>query len=185
MASEWILRKGLGLILLIIPCLLIFVYLHPFKHIANLNLPRLRRGGGPNLDNANITSKFWKRQDDYTCGPGRPCSNGACCGASGYCGYGATYCGDGCSSNCGAHAECGKDALIPGTECPLKTCCSEFGFVSLHTSDSPCYLFSCLPGLHSDNTLFSVVLLPSFAKVRKIFEACRRLGSETKVSHLQ
>ena len=25
---------------------------------------------------------------DYTCGPGNPCSNGACCGASGFCGYG-------------------------------------------------------------------------------------------------
>jgi hypothetical protein len=25
---------------------------------------------------------------DYTCSPGSPCSNGACCGASGFCGYG-------------------------------------------------------------------------------------------------
>lgn len=28
------------------------------------------------------------RRDDYICGPGKPCLNGACCGASGYCGYG-------------------------------------------------------------------------------------------------
>ena len=28
------------------------------------------------------------RRDDYSCGPGKPCANGACCGASGYCGYG-------------------------------------------------------------------------------------------------
>jgi len=28
------------------------------------------------------------RRDDYSCGPGNPCSNGACCGVSGYCGYG-------------------------------------------------------------------------------------------------
>jgi hypothetical protein len=26
--------------------------------------------------------------DDYTCAVGRPCKNGACCGASGNCGYG-------------------------------------------------------------------------------------------------
>lgn len=25
---------------------------------------------------------------DFTCGPGQPCSNSACCGASGFCGYG-------------------------------------------------------------------------------------------------
>jgi hypothetical protein len=25
---------------------------------------------------------------DYSCGPGQPCDNGACCGASGICGYG-------------------------------------------------------------------------------------------------
>src|SRR4051812_31203224 len=24
----------------------------------------------------------------YTCGPGSPCTNGACCGESGWCGYG-------------------------------------------------------------------------------------------------
>ena len=28
------------------------------------------------------------RRDDYSCGPGKPCANGACCGVSGYCGYG-------------------------------------------------------------------------------------------------
>ncbi|KAI1774392.1 hypothetical protein F4818DRAFT_442540 [Hypoxylon cercidicola] len=74
------------------------------------------------------TPELRRRQDDYSCGPGKPCRNGACCGASGFCGYGATYCGDGCVSNCDAHAECGKDAVVPGTECPLNTCCSEFGF---------------------------------------------------------
>ena len=26
--------------------------------------------------------------DDYSCSAAKPCSNGACCGASGYCGYG-------------------------------------------------------------------------------------------------
>ena len=68
--------------------------------------------------------------DDYSCGPGNPCSNSACCGASGYCGYGSTYCGTGCISNCDATAECGKDAKVSGITCPLNTCCSQYGFVS-------------------------------------------------------
>lgn len=63
-----------------------------------------------------------------TCGPGVPCVNSACCGESGWCGYGPTYCGDGCQSNCTATAECGKDAAVPGTGCPLNVCCSQFGF---------------------------------------------------------
>src|SRR4051794_24763044 len=46
-------------------------------------------------------------RDDYSCSASNPCSNGACCGASGYCGYGDTYCGKGCVSNCDAIAECG------------------------------------------------------------------------------
>ena len=29
-----------------------------------------------------------ERRQTYQCGPGNPCTNGACCGASGYCGYG-------------------------------------------------------------------------------------------------
>lgn len=71
-----------------------------------------------------------RKRDDYSCGPGDPCSNGACCGASGFCGYGATYCGAGCSSNCDAVAECGVDASPSGKTCPLNTCCSQYGFVS-------------------------------------------------------
>lgn len=68
------------------------------------------------------------RRDDYSCGQGNPCSNGACCGVSGYCGYGSTYCGTGCSSNCDAVAECGVDASPSGKTCPLNTCCSQYGF---------------------------------------------------------
>jgi chitinase len=66
--------------------------------------------------------------DTYTCGPGSPCTNGACCGDSGWCGYGETYCGDGCQSNCDAKAECGEFAEDPEASCPLNVCCSEFGF---------------------------------------------------------
>ncbi|KAF2495510.1 hypothetical protein BU16DRAFT_561793 [Lophium mytilinum] len=68
------------------------------------------------------------RRDDYTCGPGKPCSNGACCGPSGYCGYCAAYCGAGCTSNCDAVAECGECSDPAGKTCPLNACCSPFGF---------------------------------------------------------
>lgn len=90
-----------------------------------------------------------ERRQSFQCGAGNPCSNGACCGGSGYCGYGEpsvketltgtwsscltgpTYCGSGCVSNCGAVAECGQYAATAGTQCPLNTCCSQYGFVSL------------------------------------------------------
>ncbi|KAL3476933.1 glycosyl hydrolases family 18-domain-containing protein [Aspergillus californicus] len=75
------------------------------------------------------------RRDKFRCDKDKPCANGACCGKSGYCGFGDKYCGttgkspnDDCWSNCHAHAECGKDAVKPGTKCPLNVCCSAFGF---------------------------------------------------------
>ncbi|KAI1114378.1 hypothetical protein F5Y14DRAFT_441271 [Nemania sp. NC0429] len=68
------------------------------------------------------------RREDYTCSASAPCSNGACCGASGFCGYGPTYCGDGCVSQCDATAECGQFASDPGRKCPLNVCCSQYGF---------------------------------------------------------
>ncbi|PKK46869.1 hypothetical protein CI102_8377 [Trichoderma harzianum] len=67
-------------------------------------------------------------QGDFTCGPDKPCFNNACCGDSGWCGYGPTYCDKGCQSNCDAVAECGKYAKTVGAICPLNVCCSEFGF---------------------------------------------------------
>jgi chitinase len=67
-------------------------------------------------------------RDEFECNAKKPCGNGACCGGSGYCGYGPTYCGSKCVSNCDAVAECGKYAKTPGTTCPLNTCCSKFGF---------------------------------------------------------
>ena len=82
---------------------------------------------GIDTDTSSVVSQIFRR-DDYTCGPGRPCANGACCGASGNCGFGDVYCGDGCTSNCNATAECGKHASPAGKKCPLNTCCSEFGF---------------------------------------------------------
>ncbi|XMA20471.1 hypothetical protein WAI453_013262 [Rhynchosporium graminicola] len=61
------------------------------------------------------------RREDYTCGPGNPCSNGACYGVSGYCSYSATYCGTRCVSNYSAFAEYGKDAVPSGKTCPLNS----------------------------------------------------------------
>ncbi|KAH7317114.1 symbiotic chitinase [Stachybotrys elegans] len=58
------------------------------------------------------------KREDFTCGPGK----------DGWCGYGPTYCGDGCTSNCDAHAECGQYAVPKDKKCPLNTCCSEHGF---------------------------------------------------------
>ncbi|GME43871.1 Glycosyl hydrolases family 18 [Neofusicoccum parvum] len=77
--------------------------------------------------------------DDYSCSETKPCKNGACCPkATGYCNYGPDACGtngespnDVCWSNCDAHAECGRYAETPGTECPLNVCCSEFGFCGM------------------------------------------------------
>jgi hypothetical protein len=46
----------------------------------------------------------------------------------GWCGYGPTYCGDGCTSNCDAHAECGQWAVPKDKKCPLNVCCSQHGF---------------------------------------------------------
>ncbi|KAK0670020.1 putative glycosyl hydrolases family 18 protein [Cercophora samala] len=74
--------------------------------------------------------------DDYTCGPGRPCRNRACCPReTGQCNYGPKACGttgtspnDVCLSNCDAKAECGRYADPPGKKCPLNVCCSQWGF---------------------------------------------------------
>ena len=72
--------------------------------------------------------------DDNSCSETKPCSNHACCGRAGYCGYGPDYCGttgqspnDRCWSDCDAHTEYGKYAETPGATCPLNVCCSEFG----------------------------------------------------------
>ncbi|KAI0364301.1 glycoside hydrolase, partial [Pilatotrama ljubarskyi] len=41
---------------------------------------------------------------------------------------GSDFCGDGCTSNCDAVAECGPNAAPGHEECPLNVCCSKFGF---------------------------------------------------------
>ncbi|THV55841.1 hypothetical protein BGAL_0003g00830 [Botrytis galanthina] len=76
---------------------------------------------------------FKRDDDEYVCSADKPCANGACCGSYegttvGVCGYGSTFCGDDCTSNCNATAPCGKDALFENTLCPLNVCCSQYGF---------------------------------------------------------
>lgn len=103
---------------------------------ARTSLP-IDDGVSLSLNDSPVSGNLSRRQDDFSCGPGRPCSNSACCGKDGFCGYGIeihpdahrstltnsligpTYCGDGCTSNCNAHAECGKDSNPPGKTCPL------------------------------------------------------------------
>lgn len=82
-----------------------------------------RRAETPSSNQSSLA-----RREDYSCGPGRPCANGACCGTSGFCGYGPASCGTGCISNCNAHAECGEFSSPANKKCPLNTCCSKHGF---------------------------------------------------------
>lgn len=112
------------------------------------------RGGQLVLSNVTLVPR-----DDYQCGQGKPCSNGACCGGSGYCSYGPTYCGSGCLANCDAVAECGQYAKTAGTECPLNTCCSQFGFVSHSITRAPSYILN----------YGSVALQKTSAEVRYFF----------------
>lgn len=61
---------------------------------------------------------------DGTCAPGSPCTNGACCSSSGFCGYSPDFCGaDTCISNCDAKASCGQYAPAGEEKCPLNVCC--------------------------------------------------------------
>ena len=54
------------------------------RHVDSFDLPF--GGLSDSLTNATLD----KRQS-FNCGPGNPCSNGACCGGSGYCGYGEKH----------------------------------------------------------------------------------------------
>ncbi|GKT51071.1 killer toxin subunits alpha/beta [Colletotrichum spaethianum] len=105
---------------------------HRHQLDADLLPVRTHNGPSPSLGNVSHLHAFQKR-DDYTCTKEKPCKNGACCGSffggdQGVCGYGETFCGSDCVSNCDAHAECGQYAQPAGKECPLKVCCSKFGF---------------------------------------------------------
>ncbi|KAG8164746.1 hypothetical protein KVR01_005021 [Diaporthe batatas] len=100
------------------------VRLSPENEVVNTGFPE---------DLGNVTSQLMRRAGgDYSCKKGVPCKTQACCGSFfddvGTCGFGPTFCGSDCDSQCDAKPECGQFADPPGKTCPLNVCCSEFGF---------------------------------------------------------
>ncbi|KAL4812489.1 bacteriodes thetaiotaomicron symbiotic chitinase [Aspergillus spinulosporus] len=84
---------------------------------------------------------LYRRLDPYSCTKDIPCHTVACCGFFfggdvGTCGFGDTFCGSDCVSQCDAKPECGADADPPGKTCPLNVCCSKYGFCG--TTDEFC-----------------------------------------------
>jgi len=92
---------------------------------------------------------------DGSCSKSSPCEQG-CCGASGYCGFGPNYCGTGCLSGCDAQAKCGQYAAVPGQECPLNVCCSEFGYVTSPTNGNECFQLRLIVAVSAAPHLTSV-----------------------------
>ncbi|KAJ4244051.1 hypothetical protein NW762_014664 [Fusarium torreyae] len=90
--------------------------------------------GDNSVDDSSDDNTIGQTDPEFTCSKTRKCSNGACCGKDGWCGFGPTYCGKGCQSNCDAYAECGQYAKTKGQTCPLNVCCSEFGFCGTTTN---------------------------------------------------
>ncbi|KZW01443.1 hypothetical protein EXIGLDRAFT_789286 [Exidia glandulosa HHB12029] len=97
---------------------------HNSHHNSLAHRIRTRQVTNESCNNITITPPGW----DGSCSSVNPCPNGACCGPSGFCGYGDAFCGAGCISHCNAVAECGPNAAPGHEECPLNVCCSEFGF---------------------------------------------------------
>jgi hypothetical protein len=98
---------------------------------------------------------------DFSCSPTKPCPIG-CCGNSGICGLGPTFCGAGnCTSTCDAKSDCdpGWGAKWSNAEkCPLNVCCSEFGASVSH------FYISCYP---------HILTLQAFAEPHQCFAATR------------
>ncbi|KAL2068496.1 hypothetical protein VTL71DRAFT_14833 [Oculimacula yallundae] len=78
---------------------------------------------------------FGQSNTDYTCTKTKLCNIG-CCGelddkGNGVCGLGPDFCGEKCTSTCHYKSECDPGwgaQWSNATECPLKVCCSDFGF---------------------------------------------------------
>ncbi|KAM5541622.1 hypothetical protein V8D89_004812 [Ganoderma adspersum] len=104
----------------------------PWSSLYNVNSAFHGRIDNESCNNITITPPGF----DGSCSVVEPCPNGACCGPLGFCGYSSDFCGDGCTSNCNAVAECGPDAAPGHEDCPLNVCCSKFGFCG--TTDEFC-----------------------------------------------
>ncbi|KAH8764925.1 glycoside hydrolase superfamily [Diaporthe sp. PMI_573] len=74
-----------------------------------------------------------QRHDALRCDNG-PCVDGSCCGKDGICGYGPTYCGDGCTSQCDATAMCGEFSEDADVPCGMQLYCSATGWCGLDTT---------------------------------------------------
>ncbi|PIG87825.1 hypothetical protein AARAC_011883 [Aspergillus arachidicola] len=95
------------------------------------------------VDLSHNVTHLWSRSDldSSSCTKDIPCHTNACCGSFfggkiGTCGFGDTFCGSDCASQCDAKAECGANADPPGKTCPLNVCCSKYGFCG--TTDEFC-----------------------------------------------
>ncbi|KAF2009039.1 glycoside hydrolase family 18 protein [Aaosphaeria arxii CBS 175.79] len=84
---------------------------HGQRHVSPHHHGGIDQNSSGLIKNDALSYSSLSRRDDYACGPG----------SLGNCGYGPLYCGDGCSSNCDAAAECGQHAKTPGKTCPLNT----------------------------------------------------------------
>jgi hypothetical protein len=67
-------------------------------------------------DNATL-----ERRQTYQCGPGNPCSNGACCGSAGFCGYGPTYCGTGRRLLSNGYVDTHPPQVVSPTATPMQS----------------------------------------------------------------
>lgn len=68
--------------------LLLFVDRWPENHEKN-QVRLLARDDQLDVEEEQYSSNATlMRRDDFSCSSGRPCKNGACCGGSGFCGYG-------------------------------------------------------------------------------------------------
>lgn len=65
------------------------------SRVHKVHLATRERGSLGNAVATNYTepglSRLVDDEEDYTCSPDEPCFNGACCGATGVCGYGNSY----------------------------------------------------------------------------------------------
>ncbi|KAI3336893.1 carbohydrate-binding module family 18 [Xylariaceae sp. AK1471] len=103
---------------IVLSCTFLFLLLPPYLALAQHHL-------APTVWNASLTETqplgFELFRRDYQCAPDQPCTNYACCNGQNI-------------SNCDAKADCGPDAAVPGSTCPLNVCCSYWGFCGT-TSD--------------------------------------------------
>lgn len=108
--------------------------LEPLFHPPSNSTPKYNKINELNIESLltpraiSIVERQSAPTGDGTCAPGRPCSNGACCSKSGYCGYSPDFCSSSnCISNCDAKAQCGQYAPAGKQKCPLNVCCSQYG----------------------------------------------------------